>query len=380
VSKGHELVFGPAADRLEPRAIPVRSATAGLSESPFDPSHVRVAVRSSALTEAERSSLTVFGDAEWIELSPELSLLEGRRSQLAPLVESNEAAAVILAASENACRSLVQPKLMGILNVTPDSFSDGGQHNDVESATARARSMVEAGADILDIGGESTRPGSEPVSEAAELDRVIPVIEAIRAAGIGATISIDTRKAAVAGQALAAGANWVNDTSAGSYDSAMLTTVAEHDCPYVAMHMRGTPRDMQDAPRYDDPVHEILCWLRERARLCLDAGIRHSNLILDPGIGFGKRPEDNVALVRRTPELRSLGLPILSGVSRKAFLGQLTGIEAPDARLGATAAAVSLCVAGGAEILRVHDVELCAQVIAVSSAHSGLFPHKLYQS
>jgi dihydropteroate synthase len=259
---------------------------------------------------------------------------------------------------------------MGILNVTPDSFSDGGRYDDVERATARARELVEHGAELIDIGGESTRPGAEPVEQAAELERVLPVIQAIRSAGIDTPISIDTRKAEVARQALAAGANWVNDTSAGSFDAAMLATVAELDCPFVAMHMRGTPEHMQDAPHYEDPVHEILCWLRERAARCLEAGISPSNLVIDPGIGFGKRPEDNVALVRRTAELRSLGLPILSGVSRKAFLGQLTGVREPTARIGATAAAISLCV---------HDVELAAQVIAVTAAHSGLFPPQLYQ-
>jgi len=379
VGTGHELIFGPAADQLEPRAIPVRSASSSLTESPFDRDQVRVAFRTDAASESDHSALSILADAETRELESGLSLLECKRNQLAPLAEHNPTAAMLLAASDAACQPLARPKLMGILNVTPDSFSDGGEHNDVESATARARAMALAGADIIDVGGESTRPGSEPVDEAAELERVLPVIESIRAAGVRALISIDTRKSNVAARALEAGANWVNDTSAGAYDSAMLSTVAGLDCPYVAMHMRGTPRDMQDAPRYEDPVHEILCWLRERAATCLEAGISPANLIVDPGIGFGKRPEDNVALVRRTTELRSLGLPILGGVSRKAFLGQLTGIQAPDARLGATAAAVALCVAGGAEILRVHDVELCAQVIAVSAAHNGLFPTALLQ-
>ncbi len=376
---GIELVFGASAVRLEPRSIPVRSMAAGLSASVWDPNRVRVVFRSSAASADDLSALAGLASLALTELEAGLNLLECRREELSLLAEQRPTAAVLLASSDAASRALVPPKLMGILNVTPDSFSDGGDFTDVVRATERARAMVAAGADLIDIGGESTRPGSEPVAEAAELDRVLPVIESIRSAGIETPISIDTRKSEVAGRAIAAGANWVNDTSAGSYDSAMLATVSELACPYVAMHMRGTPRNMQEAPRYEDPVHEILCWLRERSALCLAAGISPTNLVLDPGIGFGKRPQDNVELVRRTAELRSLGVPILSGVSRKAFLGQLAGVESPRARTGATAAAVSLCVAGGAEILRVHDVELAAQVIAVTAAHSGLFPKDLYQ-
>ena len=285
------------------------------------------------------------------------------------------AAANLLAETWRAAhRALEWPRVMGVLNVTPDSFSDGGLYNAPEKARERALQMVEEGADILDIGGESSRPGASPISAAAEIERVAPVVESL--AGCGVPISIDTCKAVVAEQALNAGASWVNDISAGRADPLMLPLVAERGCTYVAMHMQGEPGTMQADPRYEDPVAEVTEFLRESLFRCLAAGVSPDKVVVDPGIGFGKSLGHNLALLRRLPEILSLGRPMLLGVSRKSFIArvhQRLGDErrsaaAAQERLGGSAAATAACVLGGAEILRVHDVAVMVEAVRIAAA------------
>ena len=248
---------------------------------------------------------------------------------------------------------------MGILNVTPDSFSDGGAFFDPDAAVAQARHMVAQGADIIDIGGESTRPGADPVSADEECARVVPVIAALATEG-GPIISIDTMKASVATAALAAGASIVNDVSAGGFDPAMLAVVAASGAGYVAMHMQGEPRTMQAAPTYTDVVADVGAELRARVATAMVAGIAPAALCADPGIGFGKTTAHNVELLAHLAELREMaGIPLLLGTSRKRFLGTLSRPSAPldvTERAEATTASVVWCLAHGAAVVRVHDV------------------------
>jgi dihydropteroate synthase len=263
-------------------------------------------------------------------------------------------------------------RILGVLNVTPDSFSDGGRFLEPASAVERGLRMEAEGAHLLDIGGESTRPGAQPVSVSEELDRVLPVIGEL-AKRSKAAISIDTTKFEVARAALDAGATIVNDVSAGRIDPRILALAAEREATVILMHMRGSPRDMQVDPRYDDVVGEIRAFLGERAGAAESAGVASRRIWIDPGIGFGKRLEHNLEILVRLPELRSLGYPICLGVSRKSFIA---GAEAsagaakspPEARVGGTAAAVALGVLGGASILRVHDVAVMAQAARVARA------------
>lgn len=370
-----ELVFGDDARRLQPRAVPCAAAAVDPCAPPFDRERARVAVRAGSLTAGERAELARLSGAAPAPFGVGEELLELGAAALraSPLWFAR----VLLRAHEHATAPLRRPRVVGVLNATPDSFSDGGLHLDPARAAEAAERMVAEGADELDVGGESTRPGALPVPAAEELARVLPVIGAVRARGVRVPLSVDTRRAEVAARALDLGADSVNDTSAGRDDPAMLPLVAERGCPYVVMHARGAPADMQADPRYGDPVSEIAAWLRERAGACLQAGIALHNIALDPGIGFGKRVQDNVALIRRTAELRSLGRPLLVGVSRKRYLGSLTGEAEPARRAGATAAAVALAVACGAERVRVHDVALAAQAAAVAAAHAGLLPETL---
>jgi dihydropteroate synthase len=243
--------------------------------------------------------------------------------------------------------------IMGIVNVTPDSFSDGGSFFDRDAAIKHGLQLVADGADILDVGGESTRPGADPVSALEEIRRVVPVIEAL-AAEVRAPISIDTMKADVARAALDAGASIVNDVSAGSIDAEMLPLVADRGVPVVLMHMRGEPRTMQDDPRYDDVVAEVHGFLASRAEAAIAAGVDENRIIVDPGFGFGKTREHNLILLKRLGEFRSLGFPILAGTSRKAFIGATLDVPVHE-RLEGTAATVALAVANGAAIVRVHD-------------------------
>jgi dihydropteroate synthase len=262
---------------------------------------------------------------------------------------------------------LGEPRVMGILNVTPDSFSDGGSFADPAAAVRRAGLMLEEGAAILDVGGESTRPGAREVPTAVEIDRVVPVIRGIRALGTAVPISVDTRKAEVAEAALAAGANIVNDVSALG-DPEMGRVVARHDAGLVLMHMQGTPETMQDDPAYEDVVEQVAAHLGERLERARLDGVAPERVVLDPGIGFGKTAEHNLALIRGLPRLAALGRPVLLGASRKAFLGRILGGAPPDARLHAT---IGACVAGlifGARIFRVHDVRPVAEALRVAEA------------
>ncbi|MFC2095219.1 dihydropteroate synthase [Candidatus Bipolaricaulota bacterium] len=245
--------------------------------------------------------------------------------------------------------------VMGILNVTPNSFYDGGRLSDANAAVEAGLSMIEDGADILDIGGESSRPGVEPISLRRELARILPVVEALRTLTT-IPISVDTTKASVAESALKAGANIVNDISALRFDPAMAETISKAGAKVILMHMQGTPQTMQREPYYDDVVKEVHGFLMKRAGHAQAAGIPSERIILDPGIGFGKLLEHNLALLRRLPELAARGYPVLIGLSRKSFLGQLLGLPAPE-RLEGTIAANSIAILGGASIIRVHDVK-----------------------
>ena len=256
---------------------------------------------------------------------------------------------------------------MGVLNVTPDSFSDGGRFATVEAAVERARAMVAEGAEMIDIGGESTRPGSQPVPAEEQIRRVGPVIE--RIATLPATISIDTTRAAVAQAVLDAGAAVVNDISAGRDDPALLPLVAQRGCPIILMHMQGTPATMQQAPHYQDVVAEVAAFLRERVEAAAAAGVDRGRILIDPGIGFGKLLTHNLELLRRQRELiDAVGRPAVIGTSRKGFIGKITGVEQPDQRLFGTAAAVAWTVANGAAVVRVHDVKAMQQVVAMTRA------------
>ena len=258
-------------------------------------------------------------------------------------------------------RSLV----MGVLNVTPDSFSDCGKFTDVGRAVEHARKMADAGADIIDIGGESTRPGSQPVSEEEELRRVVPLIERLP----GLLISIDTTKAIVAEQALAAGARIVNDISALRFDGRMVEVVREHGAGVVLMHMQGTPTTMQQAPRYDNVVREVCEFLAERIAFAVDRGVKKTQIAVDPGIGFGKTVEHNIQLLAQLEQLSALGCPIVVGASRKSFIGKLLAPlgadrdREPRERLPGSLAVAAWAVAQGANVLRVHDVAETVDVI-----------------
>ena len=260
--------------------------------------------------------------------------------------------------------------VMGVLNVTPDSFSDGGQFTDLDAAVAQARQMADDGADALDVGGESTRPYADPVPLETELDRVLPVIERVRAELPNMPISIDTYKADVAEQALNAGADIVNDVSALRFDERMAEVVAQAGVPVVLMHMKGTPQTMQADPHYDDVVAEIVQFLRERLEWAEAHGMDASKIIIDPGIGFGKRPEDNVEIVQRLSEFKQLGRPVLLGTSRKSFLGAMTH-RPPSERLEETIASVVVGALHGADIVRVHDVGPIGHALAVADAFRG---------
>jgi dihydropteroate synthase len=246
---------------------------------------------------------------------------------------------------------------MGVVNVTPDSFSDGGRHADHEAAIAHARALVAEGADVVDVGGESTRPGAEPVPHDEELRRVLPVIEALRGE---VRVSIDTRHRAVAEAAVAAGATLVNDVGASLWSVA-----AEGGVGWVAMHMKGDPRTMQDEPRYDDVVGEVRSFLVERAERALAAGV--PEVWIDPGIGFGKTAAHNLSLLRHLDALVGTGHPVLVGTSRKGFLGRLTGGAPVDDRLAASVATATWAAARGAAMVRVHDVAATAQAVRVAA-------------
>jgi dihydropteroate synthase len=254
---------------------------------------------------------------------------------------------------------------MGVVNVTPDSFSDGGEFADAKSAIDHAILLIEEGADIVDIGGESTRPGAEPVSEDEELKRVLPVIEAL--SGEDVAVSIDTMKPAVARAAVAAGAEVINDVN-GLRAPGMLEAAAESGTYVCIMHMLGEPRTMQSEPKYDDVVEDVLAWLLQRAEVAQNAGVPAENIWIDPGIGFGKTVDHNLSLLRSTAAFATSGYPVVVGASRKSFIGKLAEEPDPLNRLPGSLAAALYAAQKGARILRVHDVAATVQALAVQSA------------
>ncbi|MCL5105226.1 MAG: dihydropteroate synthase [Armatimonadetes bacterium] len=256
--------------------------------------------------------------------------------------------------------------VMGILNITPDSFSDGGVFQDPSKAVKRGLEMAAQGADIIDIGGESTRPGSDTIPAEVEVERVVPAVKEL-ALKLDIPISIDTYKAEVARAALDAGALIVNDISAATFDDAMPSLIAERRCPAILMHIKGMPKDMQANPEYVDLMGEVSGYLRKRVRALMEAGVDERFLIIDPGIGFGKTPEHNLELLRRLREFTSIGRPILVGTSRKATIGKVLGLP-PEERLEGTAATVALAIANGADIVRVHDVKEMVRVARMADA------------
>jgi dihydropteroate synthase len=259
---------------------------------------------------------------------------------------------------------------MGVLNVTPDSFSDGGRYAEFADAIAHAREMISTGADLLDIGGESTQPGAKPVSSDEQIRRVVPVIRELASNKLPVVLSIDTTNSAVAQAALDAGAHLVNDISGARDDERMLSLVASRGVPVVLMHMQGTPQTMQVDPRYTDVVREVAAFLTDRIRAALDCGIAREHILVDPGIGFGKKVEHNLALIRDTAKIAQAvaGHPLVVGASRKGFIGAITGEPEPRNRLFGTAATTAWFVANGASVVRVHDVRPMKQVMLMTRA------------
>src|ERR671910_2760131 len=260
------------------------------------------------------------------------------------------------------------PVVVGILNVTPDSFSDGGDFLDPEAAAEHAAAMLDEGADMLDIGGESTRPGSDPVSQEEEIRRVVPVIERILAVRPEAVISADTYRSGTATAALEAGASLVNDVTALRGDPHMVSVIEEAECPVILMHMQGEPKIMQKDPYYQDVVGEVRDFLAERAEYAIGAGVRPQNVILDPGIGFGKNLEHNLALLRNLDAIVDLGFPVLIGASRKRFIERITGVKVARDRISGTVATTVLAYEQGATFFRVHDVRANREALAVAEA------------
>ena len=332
---------------------------------------IRVGISPAELSESERELCRPFAQAQDNAVGAELVLeFEEAPSGGEELFER------ALAAWTNATAAPPRPRLMGIVNVTPDSFSDGGEYHsavDPRAAIDHALRLVSEGCQLLDVGGESTRPGAAEVSLQEELERITPVIKAL-SSETSCPISIDTQKAEVAAAAIDVGASMVNDVSAGLTDEEMLPLVAERGVEICLMHMRGNPRDMQAEPSYRDVSREVLDHLRARAHACLKAGIEGHKILIDPGIGFGKTLEHNLELLRSLPTFRSLGLPLLLGVSRKSFIAQLSAKAgtssdcAPTERLGGTLAAQLSCVENGASWLRVHDVKAARQALIVHEA------------
>jgi dihydropteroate synthase len=260
------------------------------------------------------------------------------------------------------------PVVVGILNVTPDSFSDGGDFLDPEAAAEHAAAMLDEGAEILELGGESTRPGSDPVSQEEEIRRIVPVLERILAVRPGAMISVDTYRAGTATAALEAGARLINDVSALRGDPRMASVVKEAACPVILMHMQGEPKTMQRDPHYEDVVREVRDFLARRAEYAVAAGIGPEGVIVDPGIGFGKNIEHNLDLLRNLDAIVDLGFPVLIGASRKTFIGRITGVQEARERIFGTVATTVLAYERGATFFRVHDVRANSEALAVAEA------------
>ena len=269
--------------------------------------------------------------------------------------------------------SLDTPLIMGILNVTPDSFSDGGQFNQPDMALNQVNLMIAQGASIIDVGGESTRPNSQPVDAVEQIARVVPIIKMIREHS-DITISIDTTLSEVASAALEAGANMINDVSAGQADAYMFALAASKNVPIVLMHAQGTPQTMQDNPYYDNVVDEVINALKTSVHSAMKQGIKQENIILDVGIGFGKRRQDNLALLAHLADFVALGFPVLLGTSRKRFMGALCEVSEPAELVTATAATTALGVMAGVQLFRVHDVKENKQALDVAFAIRSAMP------
>ncbi|WP_353258409.1 dihydropteroate synthase [Prochlorothrix hollandica] len=261
--------------------------------------------------------------------------------------------------------------VMGILNVTPDSFSDGGEFDQGDRALAQAQALVAGGVDIVDIGGQSSRPGAVDIGLEAELERMIPVITALRRGGLGLPISVDTTRSAVAAAALAAGADWINDISGGTFEPEILAVAAQYHAPVVLMHLRGTPQTMQTLTDYEDLLGEISQFFQTQVAAAVAAGVRPDRIILDPGIGFAKTYDQNLEIFQGLPRLKALGYPLLVGPSRKSFIGQILQQPNPKERVWGTAAACCGAITGGADLVRVHDGAEMVQVCRVADALAG---------
>ena len=348
----------------EARALEARAALAGIAPGSWPRSEVRIWFASAGLAPEELDALERSREMR-IDSRGDLQLLTGPAEGLTDLARTLPGAQRLLAAWENATRPPSSTRVMGVVNATPDSFSDGGRYLDPDRAIEHGLKLIEAGADIVDVGGESTRPGATPVSATVERERVVPVIRALAADG-RAAVSVDTSKAEVAASALDAGATVVNDVRAGTTDARLLPLVAERGAALVLMHMQGTPADMQRDPSYRDATREVCGFLRERAAVAWQAGIDPSRIALDPGLGFGKRLEHNLELLRALPELRSLGFPLVVGLSRKSFLGALSGERRAGHREHETSAALALAAHLGAEWHRVHDAGPARAALAVA--------------
>jgi dihydropteroate synthase len=261
--------------------------------------------------------------------------------------------------------------VMGVLNVTPDSFSDGGNYVSMDKALYRVRNMIKQGADIIDIGGESSRPGAEPIDASLEIERVVPVIEAIRNES-EIPISIDTYKSETAQVALDAGADFINDISAFRFSDDMIDVAVRNTVPIVMMHMKGTPREMQKEPTYDNVIEEILSFFDERIKYAENNGLSRSKIIIDPGIGFGKRLEDNITIITEMDKFKIFGCPVLIGTSRKSFIEMIhPSNKSADSRVGGSIASMILAVIKGADIVRVHDVEETVEAVKVINVIRG---------
>jgi dihydropteroate synthase len=298
----------------------------------------------------------------------------GRSQEIIPATDLPEPAqARLVGAREPICGlNWRRPRLMGILNVTPDSFSDGGRHLEPVEALAQARRMVEDGADLIDVGGESTRPGAETVPVAQEIARILPVIEAIRRTGVKAPVSIDTRKAEVARVAIAAGADLVNDVSALGHDATMLATVLGAGAPVCLMHAQGDPATMQVAPAYEDVVLEVYDWFEGLLARCEAAGLPRARILVDPGIGFGKTRAHNLELLRNLAIFHGLGCAILVGVSRKRFIGTIGNAPDPATRGPGSIAVALEALRQGAQMIRIHDVKETRQAVSLWEALNGV--------
>lgn len=315
----------------------------------------------------ENTDVILFGTiAQYRSLAKRLMMQQFGLNQLAQEIES------LL----NNCEKLPNPilnmqfgkrtYLMGILNVTPDSFSDGGDFVDSESAISHAKEMISERADIIDVGGESTRPGAKEISIEEELDRVIPAISKLK--NENKIISVDTRKSAVAEKAIKAGANIINDISGGRFDENMAFIAAKHNAPIIIMHAKGTPENMQMNPAYDDLIYEILKYFEESIMMMGKIGVKKDNIILDPGIGFGKTLDHNLEILNRLDELKCFGLALCIGVSRKSFIGKILNEENPKNRDDGTCAAAALAISKKVDIIRIHNIHLIKKIAAVSDA------------